>query len=805
MLNRCLYTLLVSALACSAANAQSGFVENRGQWLDDVLFRSEVQGGSVFFSDRKLTYSFYNTAQIESAHDERLHSATQMVADNKSGKLNCFAYSVEFVESENANVTGGLPYNYKFNYFLGNDSTHWASDVKVYANVNYNSLYAGIDAVFFKEQDQLKYNFQLEPGADPSLILMRYSGVEGISLQDDALVLDMGFTEIREIIPAAYQEIEGKRYNVQCNFNLDGNTVSFVFPEGYNTGLPLIIDPVLVAATYSGSTGETFGFTATYDEQGNIYTGGLCLETGFPVTLGAYDVSFDSLYDLGISKFNPTGTTLLYCTYIGGALEEYPLSMYEFQGTLNVYGSTTSPDFPTTSAGFDQTHNGSKDIYVFNLNSNGSALLGSTFVGGSADDGGNFINVNFSDGFRGEIVVDNSGAVYVVSSSSSSGFPVTPGAFSTVNAGAQDAVVFKMNSSLSVMIWATFLGSSLNDAGFGIRVDPSGFVYVCGTDRGIFGDFPTTAGSYQPIYQGGAEDAFVAKFDPSGSVLVACTFFGGPGVDLGYFLDLDRDGNVYITGIATMGVPMTNGSYSVPGSSNFIAKFDGSLSSLLFSTVYGDGTSLYPVVPYAFMVDECERIYICGFGGSSDWPITSDGLYSFAANTVQCYLVVFEENATSMLYATFYSSWHVDGGTSRFDPKGIVYQAVCQGGPGFPTTPGAFSDGTNPPPWDICVLKMDFQIEQDSVILPNIFTPNSDNINDLYDVGLKSVRQFNLQIYNRWGAEVFSSGGSSVMWDGTSNGRYCPDGVYFVVLEHGYCSDQTYTTTGFVHLIRYGH
>jgi gliding motility-associated-like protein len=223
---------------------------------------------------------------------------------------------------------------------------------------------------------------------------------------------------------------------------------------------------------------------------------------------------------------------------------------------------------------------------------------------------------------------------------------------------------------------------------------------------------------------------------------------------------------------------------------------------LLFSTVIGDGTTTGKIVPSAFMVDNCKRIYIGGFGGSPDWPLTSDALFTNWDQHTQWYLASLSENAASLLFASLYGSWHVDGGTSRFDPQGIVYQAVCADSAEFPVTPWAHADGTTITLWNICAFKIDFQVERDSANLPNVFTPNADGINDVYNVGLPNAEFFELKIFNRWGAEVFSTVNPEEHWDGTYRKNECEEGVYYVQCKHGYCAEEPFITTGFVHLIR---
>lgn len=786
---------------CELLFAQA-FIPNEGQWKNEVLFQTDIKSGRAFLCSDRIRFCLYDAAIVAEVHEQResISPENDTISFN-SKPIQCFSYEVNFLNAGSSSVTGRGKQKATSSYFLGNDPSRWKGGVPMYDQVEYKSLYDGIDLVFHNKASTLKYDFVLAPGSNPNDISMEYTGQQSLVIRDGRLVIDAGFTSVREMIPEAYQVINGIKNIIPCTFLLQGTRVSFFFPYGYNPDYTLVIDPEVIASTYNGGTAMSFGFTATYDDSENIYAGGIVFDQGYPVTLGAFDVAFDSVFDMGISKFDPTGANLLSCTYVGGNLEEYPLSMYAQGDKLYVYGRTRSMDFPTTSSAFDQTYGGMNDIVVFCLNSDLSVLQASTFVGSTGDDGVNFNSFNLFDAYRGEIVVHSDGTVYVVSGSNSALFPVTSGAYCTTHNGGVDVVLFRMDATLSTMLWATFLGSGMNDGGMGLRVDESGYVFVTGSARNIFGGWPTVTGCYQTTYGGGAMDAFIAKFDPTGANLVAHTFFGGAGVDIGYFLDLDSDGNVYIN-CTYPGAPVTSGVYSNPGSENCIACFDAGLTTLQFSTVIGDGTTTGKIVPSAFMVDQCKRMYIGGFGGSQGWPITSDALYSTWNGHTQWYLASLSENAADLLFATFYGSWHVDGGTSRFDPKGVIYQAVCADSAEFPTTSWAYSDGSLTNGWSICAFKIDFQVERDAVNLPNIFTPNGDGINDVYDVGLSSANFFEVKIINRWGVEVFSTNTLGATWDGKYNGRECDVGVYYVICRHGYCTGEPYITTGFFHLQR---
>jgi hypothetical protein len=367
-----------------------------------------------------------------------------------------------------------------------------------------------------------------------------------------------------------------------------------------------------VAATLSGSSVSNYGHTATYDNDGNIYTGARNFGVGYPSSSGAFQLNWAGGVDMAISKYDSTGSNLLWATYIGGSDTEYPNSMVvNSQNELCIYGTSSSSDFPTSLNAFDNSHNGSTDIVITHLDYTGSSLIGSSYFGGSNDDGLNVVNYNYGDAWRGEINIDSLDNIIVSSFSSSSNFPTTIGCYQPSIAGGQDAVVMKINSDLSGLIWSTFIGGSADDAAFGIR-SINGSIYVSGVTAGA--GFPTTSGSAISSYIGGSYDAFVAKFNNQNSNLISSSFFGSTGDDLAYFLDVDSDGDVYLFGQNSGVITNSPSCYGNPNSNQFISKFSSDLSNIEWQTTIGSGSGVYDLTPVAFMVDVCERIYISGYG-----------------------------------------------------------------------------------------------------------------------------------------------------------------------------------------------
>jgi len=638
-----------------------------------------------------------------------------------------------------------------YNFFLNKDSKNWRSNVKAYELIHYNNIYNNIDLTIYTLGDKIKYDVIVNPSGKVKDIQFQYDGQDKLSIDEKGnLHISTSVNEIIEQKPYAYQIIEGEKIEIPCQFTLKNNVVSFKL-NSYKKKYPLIIDPVLIFASYSGSTADNFGMTATYGYDGSLFAGGTAFNVGYPTTLGAFDSSFNGtpstgITDVVITRYDSTGANLIYSTYIGGTQAETVHSIIaNSDNELYIYGATSSTDFPVTLGAYNQTFNGGSylnfpnngttfnngtDIYVAKINDVGTTLLGCTYVGGSANDGVNHtvnqtydtLMNNYGDQYRGEIMIDDIGNCYITSSTKSSDFPTLNGFDNTLD-GHQDGVIFKLNPSLQSLYWSTYIGGSNADAGFSIKVDTSNFVYVCGGTNST--DFPTTIGSITTAYQGGKADGYIAKIDSNGSSILAATYMGTNSYDQCYFIDIDRFGTIYTVGQTEGVFPIINAPYSNPNSGQFIQRIDNNLTTIDYSTLFGNGSLTAEFSPSAFLVDRCENVYVSGWGGNilngsalnnmpttpltAPQPTSGDG-FNF-------YLFVLERNAQSMLFGTYFggnqSQEHVDGGTSRFDKNGIVYQSVCAGcwsNDDFPTTTGAWSNTNNSTGCNNGIFKFDFEI-----------------------------------------------------------------------------------------------
>lgn len=700
------------------------FEENKNQHPAQVKYKAGIGDGiTVFMEKDKFTFLKYDPKELEKIHDESHEKKTK-----KAGMVNFHAFRMDFVGSNpNVEISSTNKSSYYNNYFRGSNPANWASEVYMYQNVNYKNIYPGIDIHAYSQNQFFKFDFVVEAGANPNIIKMQFSGADKIIIEENKLIIKTSVGDIIENIPYTYQMINGIKKEVKCSYVLsENNMVTFAFPDGYDQNFPLVIDPVLIAATYSGAPAATttYGHCATYDNAGNIYTGGECFDPGYPTTGGAFQSAFAGWVDIAIGKLNPNGSALIWASYVGGANRDIPNSLFvNSNQEIYVLGATSSGDYPTTAGCFDNSYNGLEDITVTHFNSTGTALAGSTYVGGTEDDGGGWVpwSINGHDGMRGEIIVDASNNAWITSFTASSNFPTSAGTYDNSLAGTWDACVFRLSPNMATLQWSTFLGGSSDDGSYGLRLNTTGELYVTGITQSA--NFPSTAGVYDNSYNG-LSDAYITRFNAAGNNVLSSTFLGTANNEIGYFIDIDLNDNVYVYGISQGAMPVTAGVYSNPGSGNFISKFNPGLTTLILSTVFGDGLGWF-LEPEAFMIDQCENIYISGFGSNDSYPTTADALYAnqAAANGGSCYFMVLEKDAVALSYGSFYFGSHVDGGTSRFDPTGAIYQGICIGG-GQATTPAwAYKDNTNAPGWDMFVVKIDF--EQQGTVANAVANPSS--------------------------------------------------------------------------------
>ena len=724
--------------------AQVEFIENKGQWDPKVKFMSSAGSGSFFLTDKGFTVAQYNADDVENIkirmHEE--HYSGRVNRQIRKDSIRTDSYSVQFLNAQDPLIVPDKIVPSVNNYFIGNDPAKWASDCKIYLGVTYKNIYPNIDLRYYTDgAGNLKYDFIVNPGARISDIAMKYTGPQKITVKNRELHIATSLGVNKEMKPYTYQVINNQKTELDCRYEVKGDVVRFKVKD-YSPDKTLIIDPTLIFFTYSGSTADNWGFTATYGKDGSFYGGGIAFGNGFPVSAGAYQKTHSGDFDISIIKLSPDGKRRIYATYIGGSLSDQPHSLIEDPlGNLVIAGRSNSDNYPTTAkAGAG----GSFDIVVTKLNASGTNIIGSMKIGGSGDDGVNIsddhsnflqsLKRNYGDDARSEVLLDGANNIYVASCTTSGGtnpnnaFPTTPGAFQTRLKGKQDAVLLKINPSCNQLVFSTLLGGSDDDAAYVLAFGITGNVYVAGgtASKDFFANVPT-GNVIKPTNAdlGSGKDAadpcdgFVVEMSNDGSRAIRGTYIGTEKADQIYGIESDKFGFVYVMGTSEGNMKVINAEYSNTGGKQFISKLKPDLSGFVYSTVFGSVNSQVPnISPTAFLVDRCQNVYVSGWGGKSNsgfttgntkgLPVTPDAIKGRTdASGSDFYFFVLEKDAKSQLYGSFFGQEdppgrtapitfgdHVDGGTSRFDRNGIIYQAICANcfkSVAFPGTPGSWS------------------------------------------------------------------------------------------------------------------
>ncbi len=741
--------------------AQVQFIQNKGQWDSKVNYRGDFSTGAFFLENQGFTVLVNDPTDLNAVF-ELIHGGHKpLPATPQPVILHSQAYKVDFLGNTGniQKVPDKMLPNYN-NYFIGNDPAKWAGDCKIFQAVTYENVYPHIDVRYYSDAGNLKYDLIVHPGGNIDAIAMRYTGVENLSVKNKELNIGTTVGNIKELYPYSYQVMSGKRETVECKYVVKDNIVRFKVKD-YSPNSTIVIDPTIIFCSFTGSSGDNWGYTATPGPDGSFFAGGIVYATGYPVSPGAFQTVFaggvgdDAIglgYDIAIIKLSPDGTNRVYATYLGGSGgNEQPHSMIcDGQGNLIVAGRSNSPStgagaYPLKPAGNTVGPGGGYDIVITKFNAAGTAILGSVKIGGAANDGVNIrgkyvapdgvdaTRRNYGDDARSEVILDNNNNVYLASCTQSSGleqdggFPIRNSLIQPVfGGGRQDGVIIKLTPDLSSVLFSTYFGANGDDACFVLSLSPvTGNLYVAGGTTNAAGGNITTPlpGDKTTVIhdtnQGGETDGFVTELKNDGSAVIKTTYLGTTGNDLVYGLKFDKFGFPYVMGTTTGSWPVISAGFSNVGGKQFISKLQPDLSAFVYSTVFGTntGTNGPPnLSPNAFLVDRCQNVYVSGWGGgiNIDKEFPSAGTFGLSEvnplvngngqpitqpDGADFYFFVLEKNAQSQLFGSHFGQNggfgdHVDGGTSRFDANGIIYQAICANcghGAVFPTTPGVWA------------------------------------------------------------------------------------------------------------------
>ncbi len=629
---------LLLLLAYTHAYVSVPFIKNEGQISNKVLYYAPLKAGYVFVKkDGSIGYVF--------SADDRAGVFIEKIGKAKRiygiGKYSFVNYPAKGVRSE------------------------------TYKSVKFENVFDGVDLILTVSSENVEKIFYVKPGSSPESISVKLEGVKNLSVDKNGLlVVNTGAGIVKFTKPIAYQYIGGEKRYIDVSYHLkDKYSYSFKVKGKYDSSKPLIIDP-LIESTFLGGADRDEIISLRADQNGNIYVLGTTVSSNFPITPGVYKALPDDIF---ISKFSPDLSTLKVSTFLGGSSVDYPVAMeIDSSGNIYVLGRTRSSDFPVTTSA---TYKGFDDVFIVKLTPDLKTLVASTLFGGSDDD------IAFSFTF------DSVGNIYITGATRSGDFSGFPTGYSIK--GDYDIFVLKIDSNFNLLSSIPF-GADGRDVATHVVVDNGNNVYITGFTTSQF--FPTTASAYDPAYNSGS-DAFISKFDQNLNLL-SSTYLGGIMDDLAFGMLLDRNGNLYVTGV-TFSSSFPDTEKVVKGSNKgggdiFVAILPADLSNILALTfVGGSGFDM----ARDMKMDQDGYLYIGCNTNSPDFPVNSDAFMSQMGGDFDGCIVKLTADLQSIVASTYLGGEYNDGINSLLiDPNRGVYVAGYTWSPDFPVTVGSFMD-----------------------------------------------------------------------------------------------------------------
>jgi hypothetical protein len=568
------------------------------------------------------------------------------------------------------------------NYFIGNDPKRWRTDIPLYGKVRYKDIYPGVDMIYYGNQRQLEYDLVVSPGASPKAIRLGFEGADKIEIdRNGELLLQMVGGEIRQHRPIVYQEVNGGRQIIAGNYVLKGKREVGFEVAAYDEGRPLVIDPVLSYSTYLGGSGNDTTDAIAVDAAGNAYIAGTTGSMNFPTANALQPNLAGGSNDVIVTKLNPTGSALVYSTYLGGSSgvdQAFGIAV-DAEGNAYVTGPTRSNNFPLVNAFQATFHGNPSDAYLSKLNPTGNALIFSTYLGGNGNDEGK------------NVALDSSGNIYLTGITTSTDFPKLNPLQATL-AGQFDLYVTKMNPEGSALIYSTYLGGSGTDGGSNVKiaVDSNGSAYVTGDTTSS--NYPTTTGAFQIAKAGGFNDIFVSKLNAAGSGLDYSTYLGGSGDDAAVGgIAVDSAGNAYVAGnssssnfpVANALQPVKKGTLDI-----IVTKLNAAGSGLVYSTYLGGNNSNENASGIA--IDSAGNVYVSGQTNSTDFPLVNPVQVAYGGGGSDAFAAKLNPAGSALLFSTYLGGSGTDGATLAIDSLGNIYLTGATDSTNLPTTPGSF-------------------------------------------------------------------------------------------------------------------
>ena len=668
------WTTLLVAFVCTSSGLQA---DNAG--LNPQVLSGKTSLPAVFIENPGSSQKF--TLRNGAVAAVLQLDGIRFVSRDKSQ-----SWSMRYVNpSADTSISGSQQVETVIHRYSGADGNAQAQDIRAFRAVRVNDIWRGINAEFYLKDQALKYDFIVQPHADPSLVALEFSGAEDIWVDSNGrLQLRVQGRTVTEDRPCLYQPSEEGDIPVSGSFVVEGNTVRFDIGQ-YNPSLPLVIDPetdLVWSSLLGGNDGESLGGVAAGPD-GSVYLAGQTVSLDFPTAGGGFDPTPNGFLDAYVARLSADGSQLLFAAFLGGLDDDWAEGIdVDPQGSAYVVGYTFSQNFPTTPGVLKPTPNRFVNGYATKLSPTGQ-LVYSTFIGGSRDD------------WAFGVAVDAQGFAYITGQASSTDFPTTTGAFDRTYGGLFDGYALKLNQNASALVYGTYLGGSSSDWGVDIAVDSQGWATVAGLTQS--GDYPVTPGAFDTSYNG-LVDTFVSRLNPGGTALEYSTYLGGSSNDAPNAVALAPDGGAVVVGITQFtDLPVTPGAFDTSPngqSDGFVFRLSPSGTSAVFGTYLGtSGTDRAVGVD----TDALGNIYVTGSTCSPNFPLTGFGYQNeYAGGPLDAWLAVFNPAGSELLYSTFFGGEITESGQSVVVlAPGNVLIAGETDSTEFPVTENAYDTTAN--------------------------------------------------------------------------------------------------------------
>lgn len=684
-------------------HTSSAFIRNDGQLLDeDVLFYLPAPNGMISILESEVIITMFTTtsgwipdddARTSSADPDDVDPWATINRETMTRGCN-LRFTFDGSNTVAPSSRGRVTSNHSF--FTGDDPSRWHSGVPSFRTIVFENLYDGIDLVYRTEGDGVKYEFVARPGSTPSEIRVHVEGHQRIAIGEDGeLRIDTPLGTVTDSGLSVFY-LDDRSEDVRASFDIRGEDAYGFMLDEPDPGRALVIDPVIFS-TYLAGSKEDYALDVTADDGMDIYLTGKTFSTTFTTTPGMFATSRGLDTAVFVTKLTADGDSMVYSTLIrGSSVEEGRGITVDSDGNAIVTGVTSSTDFPTTDGALQTTNGSFGDAFLFKLNPDGSRLKFSTYLRGGLMDEGN------------DVAVDAQGDIFVVGTTRSQDFQITPGSFQTIlRERSTSAFLSKISSNGSSLLFSTFFGD--RSKGIAIALDPDGAPYVTGEGESI----PITYGAYQPWFGGGSSDLYVTKFSRDGTRLELSTLIGGDSWEIGTGIALDGSNNIYVTGFTSSSdFPTTEGVIKrrilTRFSDGFVCKLTEDGQRLEYGTLIGGEGSEYPM---DIGVNDTGAVFITGWTDSEDFPVTDDAFQSSIGGSDDGFVCKLSHDAGSLVFSSYI------GGSENDQAYGlavthseIAFIVGHTASTDFPTTEGAFSE-TGGEREDAFILKLNSDTE----------------------------------------------------------------------------------------------